>query len=99
MSEIRGNPFWLAIAEEDPRSQLRSRYCTGTATFYISTPFLPFPRQDILKGIMGSVSSDRDIKTAQTLKCMVATVITLITDSLRFFYKYFSFCFLSPSDL
>ena len=21
MSEIRGNPFWLAIAEEDPRSQ------------------------------------------------------------------------------
>lgn len=85
MSEIRGNPFWLAIAEEDPRSQFRSRYCTSTATFLFFHPFLPFPRRDILEGIMESVSSDAGIKTTRAPAYPVPTVITLITDSLRFF--------------
>lgn len=53
MSEIRGNPFSLAIVEEDPPrsrpAQLRSRYCRrcrsaagGPPTFSASDPSAPF---------------------------------------------------------
>ena len=75
MSEIRGNPFWLAIAVEDPRSQFRFRYCSHCRrpgllffTFPDLPSALPFSRQDILEGIMENVSSDAGIKATQAVK-------------------------------